>query len=52
MWFSPEQLAGLDMPFSARYVMNHYLELGQHNHKLYGGIADGEKVVFTELPEF
>lgn len=52
VWFSPDQLAGLDMPFSARYVMNHYLELGQHNHKLYGGIADGEKVVFTELPEF
>lgn len=51
-WFSADQLPELEMPFSARYVMDHYLELGRHNHRLYGGIADGERVIFTELPEF
>lgn len=25
---------------------------GQHNHKMYGGIADGEKVEFVEMPKF
>lgn len=51
-WFALEELPELKMPFSAQYMMEHYLKIGIHNDKLYGGIADGSKVVFTELPDF
>lgn len=50
-WFSLEEATELEMPFSAKYVMEHYVESGRYNHKMYGGIADGEKIVFTELVE-
>lgn len=51
-WFELEQLYDLDMPFSAKYMIMHYIENGRFNDNLYVGVADGEKVVFTELPEF
>lgn len=51
-WFSVEELNELEMPFTAGYVIKHYLETGRHNHITYGGVADGIKVVFTPLPEF
>ncbi len=51
-WFAYEDLSKLTMPYSAQYVMKHYLETGQYNEKLYCGVADGEKVVFKELQEF
>ena len=51
-WFSPEELAELPMPFSAKCMMEHYIKVGRYCHEVYGGVADGEKVVFTKLPEF
>lgn len=51
-WIPLKELKDLEMPFTARYVINHYLDVGQYNHKMYGGIADGEKVEFVEMPEF
>lgn len=51
-WFELEELSDLEMPFSAKYMVEHYLSTGMHNDKMYVGVADGEKVVFTELPEF
>ncbi len=51
-WFKLSQLKTLEMPFTARYVIEHYTNTGQYNNKLYGGIADGEKLVFVELSEF
>ena len=51
-WFTLDELSDLPMPFSARYMMDHYLSEGIYNEKMYGGIADGEKVVFTEMPDF
>ena len=51
-WFPLPELPLLDMPFTSKYVMEHYLHTGCRTDKIYGGIADGEKVVFTELPEF
>lgn len=33
-------------------MMEHYLSTGRHNDKMYVGVADGSRVVFTELPEF
>ena len=51
-WFELEELRDLEMPFSAKYMIVHYIENGRFNDKLYAGVADGEKVIFTELPEF
>ena len=51
-WFELEELHDLEMPFSAKYMIMHYIENGRFNDKLYAGVADGEKVIFTELPEF
>lgn len=51
-WFSFSELSSLEMPFTSKYVIEHYLNVGRKTDMVYGGIADGEKVVFTELPEF
>ena len=51
-WFSFNELKNLEMPYTSQYVIEHYLSTGQYNHKMYGGIADGEKLVFVEMPEF
>lgn len=51
-WFGLDALSELEMPFSAKYMIEHFLSTGRYNDKLYAGVADGEKVVFTELPEF
>ncbi len=51
-WFEFDELLQLEMPFSAKFMMKHYLSIGRYNDKIYTGVADGEKVVFTELPEF
>lgn len=51
-WFTYSELPALDMPFTAKYVIEHYLNIGHKTDELYGGIADGEKVVFIKMPEF
>ena len=49
--FAPEELSSLPMPFTAHYVMQHWVETGRCSNHLYGGIADGRTVVFTEIPD-
>ena len=51
-WFAISELQTLEMPYTAKYVIEHYLEIGMFNDKVYGGIANGEQVVFIELQEF
>lgn len=51
-WFSCDELLQLEMPYTAKYVMEHYLKKGRYDHSVYGGMADGTGVVFIELPEF
>lgn len=51
-WFDYSELLSLEMPFTAKYVIKHFLELGFQNDKVYVGIADGKKVVFVNMPEF
>ena len=50
-WFPLSELTSLEMPFTAKYVIGHYLNVGCKTDVVYGGIADGKKVVFTEMPE-
>ena len=51
-WFDKSELKSLKMPFTSRYVIEHYLDIGYNNDMIYGGIADSKIVVFIELPEF
>lgn len=51
-WFPLSEIMSLKMPFTLQYVMEHYLRIGYNTHIIYGGIADGKSVVFTEMPEF
>ena len=48
-WFPMEEIKGLEMPFTAGFVLKHYLEIGRRTAALYGGVADGERVVFVEM---
>lgn len=50
-WFSLKQLDELEMPYTARYVMNHYYSIGQYSDKIYTGVANENEVIFLELPE-
>lgn len=49
-WFSLDELESLEMPRSARGVIDHYLSVGQHDHSLRVGITDDIGTHFTELP--
>ena len=51
-WFDVSELQSLEMPYTAKYVIEHYLTAGMLNDKLYCGIANGEQVIFVELPEY
>ena len=51
-WFDLSELNSLEMPFTSKYVVKHYLEIGCKNHDIYAGIANGEKIVFVNMPEF
>lgn len=48
-WFALNDLAEIPMPFTARYMIDHYLSTGQYDNKLYGGIANDDGVIFTNL---
>lgn len=51
-WFALDAVHGLKMPFTAQFVIEHYLRTGRYDDMVYGGIADGETVVFTKMPAF
>lgn len=51
-WFAYSELSALEMPFTSQFVIEHYLKIGRATKEMYVGAADGEKLVFTELPEF
>ena len=51
-WFDLSEVQSLEMPYTAKYVLQHYIEVGMHNSQMYSGIADGKQVVFIELPEY
>lgn len=48
-WFVLNELKKLAMPYTARYVIDHYLSVGQYDSTLYGGIANDSGVIFHKL---
>lgn len=51
-WFPLSDLPSLEMAYTSKYVIEHYLKTGQGTNEIYVGAADGETVIFTRLPEF
>ena len=47
-----DEIGNLDMPFTSKYVINHYLTEGHKNDKVYSGVATRNTVEFLELEEF
>lgn len=48
-WFPLNGTSSLRMPFTARFMLDHYISIGQYDSCLYGGIADKETVTFLKL---
>lgn len=51
-WFTLSELSALEMPYTAKFVIEHYLKIGRKTNEMYVGVADGERVDFTKLPEY
>ena len=51
-WFLLKDIGELEMPYTAKYVMEHYCATGQFSDKLYMGVTNENGVRFMELPEF
>ena len=51
-WFSLKEIGVLEMPYTAKYVMEHYCAKGQFTDKLYAGVTNEKGVEFLVLPEF
>ncbi len=50
-WFTLSELSALEMPYTAKFVIEHYLKMGRKTNDMYVGVADGKRVNFTKLSE-
>lgn len=50
-WFSLNEISSLEMPFTAKYVMEHFCKTGCMTKVLYIGTATRDNVIFCELNE-
>lgn len=50
-WVPLTEVCGKDMPYTAGYVIRHYLETGRRDETLYCGVADRQGVQFVALEE-
>ena len=51
-WVPYPELLNMEMPWTARFVVQHYLEKAGYDSVLYAGIAGPEGVEFRPLEEF
>jgi len=50
-WFPIEEIRSLEMPFTAKYVIEHYCTTGRFTDKLYTGVTNINGVEFLELAD-
>lgn len=50
-WFPLEEVLALEMPFSAKMMMEHYLHTGRYTDALYAGVTDDRMMHFAEMKE-
>ena len=51
-WFDWGSALNCEMPYTAKYVCEHFCREGRYTDKLYGGIATEAGVAFTVIDEF
>ena len=51
-WFLPEETRTLNMPHSARHMLDHYLSIGQHDDRLYCGTSLADRTDFAAMEEY
>lgn len=51
-WVETEHALERNMPYTAKYVLRHYLETGKDTQDIYCGAVCGDGVHFTELRAF
>lgn len=51
-WFDKSEVKSLEMPVTAKYVIEHYLDVGSKDDKLYSVITTLDGGQFCELEEF
>ena len=51
-WFSIDEIRNLEMPHTAKYVMEHYISVGKFTDKVYMGVSNENGVEIIELVEF
>ena len=51
-WVETSDLPYEEMPYTAKYIIRHYMKIGKNTDAIYAGIATDESVIFHELMEF
>lgn len=51
-WVPLEEVMKKEMPLTAKFMLDHYLKIGQFDQKIYSGTTLEDEMVFTELKEF
>ena len=50
-WFSLDEIGALEMPITAKYVMEHYCKEGRFTNKVYVGVTYPDRIEMNELVE-
>ena len=50
-WFSLDEIGDLEMPITAKYVMEHYCKEGRFTGKVYVGVTYPDRIEINELVE-
>lgn len=50
-WFSLDEIGELEMPITAKYVMEHYCKVGRFTSKVYVGVTYPDRIEMNELIE-
>ncbi len=51
-WVDYKNISLLEMPYTAKYVIDHFLKVGRNTTCLYGGIATYNGIDFIEMQSF
>ena len=49
-WFSLDEISALEMPFTAKFVVEHFCRVGHSTSNLYAGITTADRVEFLPIP--
>lgn len=50
-WFPTEEIHSLEMPFTAKFVIEHYCGIGRTTDTLYVGVTTTDNVEFYAMPQ-